>query len=138
MNSNVCATCIGRCDTSARPVDLLGPGAGPQSREVLARGANPVVRAASPCPRDITPRDGVVPLLSSPGVRREKRFEALGVGRHLTDDPPSAGQICDALFHVASHPQIRLRLNVIRDELRRVGGPGHAADAVEDAATGRW
>ena len=67
-----------------------------------------------------------------------EQLEALGVGRHLTDDPPSAGQICDALFHVASHPQIRLRLNVIRDELRRVGGPGHAADAVEDAATGRW
>jgi hypothetical protein len=25
-----------------------------------------------------------------------------------------------------------------RDELHNVGGPGHAADAVEDVASGRW
>ena len=33
---------------------------------------------------------------------------------------------------------MRLRLNVIRDELQCVGGPCHAADAVEDAANGLW
>jgi MGT family glycosyltransferase len=52
------------------------------------------------------------------------QLDALGVGRHLTNDPPSPGEIRDAILGVASDPQIRLRLNVIRDELHRVGGPG--------------
>jgi hypothetical protein len=29
-------------------------------------------------------------------------------------------------------------INIIRDEIRRDGGPVRAADAVEDVATGRW
>jgi hypothetical protein len=33
---------------------------------------------------------------------------------------------------------VRLRINIIRDEIRRDGGPVRAADAVQDVATGRW
>jgi MGT family glycosyltransferase len=66
------------------------------------------------------------------------QLEAIGVGRHLTADPPAPAEIRDAILAVAADPQIRLRLAAIREELRSVGGPGHAADAVEDAATGRW
>ncbi len=66
------------------------------------------------------------------------QLEAIGAGRHLTDDPPAPAEIRDALLGVASDPQIRLRLDAIREELHRVGGPGHAADAVEDVTTGRW
>jgi MGT family glycosyltransferase len=66
------------------------------------------------------------------------QLEAIRAGRHLTADPPAAAQIRDAILGVASDPQIRLRLDAIREELHRVGGPGHAADAVIDMATGRW
>lgn len=66
------------------------------------------------------------------------QLQAIGVGRHLAADPPSPREIRDAILDVTSDSQIRLRLNAIRDELHRVGGPGHAADAVEGAATGRW
>jgi MGT family glycosyltransferase len=66
------------------------------------------------------------------------QLEAIGVGRHLTADPPTPDQIHDAILEVAADPQIRLRLDGIREELHRVGGPRHAADAVEDVATGRW
>jgi MGT family glycosyltransferase len=59
------------------------------------------------------------------------QLEAIGVGRHLRADPPSPSEIRDAVLEVAADPQVRLRLNAIRDELHRVGGPGHAADAVE-------
>jgi MGT family glycosyltransferase len=66
------------------------------------------------------------------------QLERIGVGRHLRNDPPSASEIRDAILDVAEDPQLRLRLNAIRDELHRVGGPHHAADAVEDVASGRW
>ena len=66
------------------------------------------------------------------------QLEALGVGRHLTADPPDPREIRDAIRFVATDPDIRTRLNVIRDELHSVGGPGHAADAIEDVVTGRW
>jgi MGT family glycosyltransferase len=59
------------------------------------------------------------------------QLEAIGVGRHLTADPPGPAEIRDAVLEVAADPQVRLRFNAIRDELHRVGGPGHAADAVE-------
>jgi EryCIII-like glycosyltransferase len=66
------------------------------------------------------------------------QLEAIGAGRHLTGVSPSPGQIRDAFLEVAADTQIRLRLKAIRDELHRVDGPGHAADAVEDVARGRW
>lgn len=66
------------------------------------------------------------------------RLEAIGVGRHLHNDPPDADEIRGALLDVTSDPQIRLRLNAFRDEIRSSGGPAHAADAVEDVAAGRW
>jgi MGT family glycosyltransferase len=66
------------------------------------------------------------------------QLEAIRAGRHLTADPPAPAQIRDAILGVASDPQIRLRLDAIREELHRAGGPGHAADAVIDVATGRW
>jgi MGT family glycosyltransferase len=66
------------------------------------------------------------------------QLQAIGVGRHLTADPPSPAEIRTAVTDITADPQVRLRLNVIRDELHRVGGPTHAADAVEDVATGRW
>jgi MGT family glycosyltransferase len=66
------------------------------------------------------------------------QLEAIGVGRHLRADPPSASEIREAILQTAADPQVRLRLNEIRGELHLVGGPDHAADAVEDVATGRW
>ena len=66
------------------------------------------------------------------------RLEAIGAGRHLRTDPPSAPEIRKAIKEVATDLQVRLRLNEIRDELQCVGGPSHAADAVEDAANGLW
>ncbi len=66
------------------------------------------------------------------------RLETLGVGRHLTARSPSADEIRDAIAHVTTDPDVRLRIEVVRDELRGVGGPAHAADAVEDVAAGRW
>jgi MGT family glycosyltransferase len=66
------------------------------------------------------------------------QLEAIGVGRQLRADSPSASEIREALLGIAADPQVRLRLNEIRDDLHRVGGPGHAADAVEDVASGRW
>jgi MGT family glycosyltransferase len=66
------------------------------------------------------------------------QLETIGVGRHLRSNPPSTSQIRDAILNVAQDPQVRLRLNTIRDELHRVGGPHHAADAVEDVASDRW
>jgi MGT family glycosyltransferase len=50
------------------------------------------------------------------------QLEAIGVGRHLPADPPSAADIRDAITEMAGDPQVRLRLNAIRDELQRVGG----------------
>jgi MGT family glycosyltransferase len=66
------------------------------------------------------------------------QLEAIGVGRQLTADSPKPIEIRDAIVDVASDPQVRLRLNEIRDELHRIGGPGHAADAVEDIVIGGW
>ncbi|MDX1885454.1 macrolide family glycosyltransferase [Mycolicibacterium sp. 120270] len=65
-------------------------------------------------------------------------LETLGVGRHLTDDPPAPDDLRDATVFVATDPDVRVRINAIRDELHAVGGPAHAADAVEDVAAGRW
>jgi MGT family glycosyltransferase len=66
------------------------------------------------------------------------QLEAIGVGRHLRTDPPGPAEIRAAILEMSADPQVRLRLNAIRDELRRVGGPGHAADAVEEVAAIRW
>lgn len=66
------------------------------------------------------------------------QLEAIGVGRHLTGDSPKPVEIREAIVDVASDPQVRLRLNEIRDELHRAGGPGSAADAVEEIVTGSW
>ena len=66
------------------------------------------------------------------------QLEALGVGRHLTAASPSPDDIGDAIRHIATDPDVRKRLNGIRDELHNVGGPSHAADAVEDVAAKRW
>jgi UDP:flavonoid glycosyltransferase YjiC (YdhE family) len=65
------------------------------------------------------------------------QLEAIGVGRHLRSDPPNPGEIRDAILAVTDQP-VRLRINIIRDEIRRDGGPVRAADAVRDVATGRW
>jgi MGT family glycosyltransferase len=66
------------------------------------------------------------------------QLESIGVGRHLTADSPTPPEIRDAIGQTAADPQVRLRLNEIRDELHRAGGPDHAADAVEDVAGARW
>jgi UDP:flavonoid glycosyltransferase YjiC (YdhE family) len=64
-------------------------------------------------------------------------LEAIGVGRYLRADLPRPPEIGEAILGIAADPMMRLRLNEIRDELHRVGGAGHAAQAVEDAASGR-
>jgi MGT family glycosyltransferase len=83
-----------------------------------------------------------VPMVAMPQAvdqpSNAEQLEAIGAGRHLSADAPTPGQIREALLDVVADPQIRLRLNAIRDELHRVGGPCHAAEAVEDVATGRW
>ncbi|WP_163700954.1 macrolide family glycosyltransferase [Mycolicibacterium agri] len=66
------------------------------------------------------------------------RLEELGVGRHLTADPPGPDELRDAILSVATDPGVRSRVDAIRDELHAVGGPVPAADAVEDVAAGRW
>jgi MGT family glycosyltransferase len=66
------------------------------------------------------------------------RLEVLGVARHLRADSPSPAEIRDAIRYVATDLEIRHRLDAICGELHRVGGPGHAAEAVEDVAAGRW
>lgn len=66
------------------------------------------------------------------------RLEHIGVGRHLKAHLPTPVEIRDALLAVTSDPQVRLRVNAVWDEIHAGGGPAHAADAVEDVATGRW
>jgi MGT family glycosyltransferase len=66
------------------------------------------------------------------------RLETIGVGGRLRSDPPDAGDIRAAVLGLAADRQTRLRLDAIRAEMHRDGGPGHAADAVHDVATGRW
>ncbi|MCV7416861.1 oleandomycin glycosyltransferase [Mycolicibacterium litorale] len=66
------------------------------------------------------------------------QLEAAGIGRHLRADPPTPQEIREAIIGLASDPVVRLRLNSIREETRRHGGPAHAADAVEQVADGRW
>ncbi|MBU9762736.1 oleandomycin glycosyltransferase [Mycobacterium sp. TNTM28] len=66
------------------------------------------------------------------------RLEAVGVGCHLSDPLPSARQIRDAVRSVATSPTVRATLDAVRTEVRSHGGPGHAADAVEDITAGRW
>ncbi len=62
------------------------------------------------------------------------KLETLGVGRHLTADLPSPTEIRDAIRYVATDPDVRQRIDAIRDELHSAGGPTHAADAVENLA----
>lgn len=66
------------------------------------------------------------------------RLEAIGAGRHLPDRLPSAAQIRDAVLGVTGSQPIRQNLDAIRSEIHSHGGPGHAADAVEDIVAGRW
>lgn len=66
------------------------------------------------------------------------QLEALGLGRHLTIDPPSPVDLRDAIRFVATDPDVRTRIDAIRDELHALGGPGNAADAVENVAAGTW
>ena len=66
------------------------------------------------------------------------QLAALGVGVHLTSDPPAPDELRAALLGVAGDPDVRRRLDTVRDDLHRNGGPGHAADAVEDVAAGTW
>ncbi|MFV8054366.1 nucleotide disphospho-sugar-binding domain-containing protein [Mycobacterium sp. 48b] len=66
------------------------------------------------------------------------RLETIGAGRHLPDHLPGVDAICDAALGVATDQQIRLALDTIRAEIHAQGGPGHAADAVEDIAAGHW
>jgi MGT family glycosyltransferase len=66
------------------------------------------------------------------------QLAALGVGVHLTSDPPAPDELRSALLGVAGDPDVRRRLDTVRDDLHRHGGPGHAADAVEDVAAGTW
>ena len=44
------------------------------------------------------------------------QLEALGVGRHLTGDPPDPREIGDAIRCVATDPDVRTRIDAIRDE----------------------
>jgi MGT family glycosyltransferase len=66
------------------------------------------------------------------------QLAALGVGVHLTSDPPSPDELRAALLGVTGDPDVRRRLDTVRDDLHRNGGPQHAADAVEDVAAGTW
>ena len=66
------------------------------------------------------------------------QLAALGVGVHLTSEPPAPDELRAALLGVAGDPDVRRRLDTVRDDLHRHGGPGHAADAVEDVAAGTW
>lgn len=63
---------------------------------------------------------------------------SLGVGVHLTEDPPTAATLREAVLGVVDDAAVRSRLATIADELHAVGGPGRAADAVVDAAARRW
>jgi len=67
-----------------------------------------------------------------------EQLAAIGVGVHLASDPPSPDDLRTALLGVAGDPDVRYRLDAISAELRRDGGPNHAADTVEDVATGTW
>ncbi len=44
----------------------------------------------------------------------------------------------NAIRYVATDTGIRSRIDAIRDDLHAVGGPIHAADAIEGAAAGTW
>lgn len=66
------------------------------------------------------------------------RLETIGVGRHLPDHLPGVDAIRNAVLGVAADRQVRMNLDAIRGEIHGHGGPGHAADAVEDIAAGRW
>jgi MGT family glycosyltransferase len=66
------------------------------------------------------------------------QLAAIGVGVHLTSDPPTPDELRTALLGVAGDPDVRARLDTVRAELHRHGGPEHAADAVEDVAAGTW
>ncbi len=66
------------------------------------------------------------------------RLETIGVGRHLSDLRPGADEIRDAVLGVVADRQIRRNLDTIRAEIHAHGGPGHAANAVEDIAAGYW
>ena len=66
------------------------------------------------------------------------QLATLGVGVRLASDPPSPDELRAALVGVTDDPGVRKRLDVIRAELHRDGGPGRAADAVEDVAAGSW
>ncbi|MDT5103806.1 MAG: hypothetical protein QOI25_1319 [Mycobacterium sp.] len=65
-----------------------------------------------------------------------EQLAAIGVGVHLASDPSPPDDLRAALLGV--DPDVRWRLDAISAELRRDGGPDHAADAVEDVATGTW
>ncbi|WP_454788134.1 macrolide family glycosyltransferase [Mycolicibacterium lutetiense] len=83
-----------------------------------------------------------VPMVAMPQAvdqpTNAARLETIGVGRHLADHLPSVTEIRDAVLGVAADQQIRTNLDAMRDEIRAHGGPGHAADAVEDVIAGRW
>lgn len=66
------------------------------------------------------------------------QLEAIGVGRHLRANCPSPDEIRSAVLELAADAAVRWRLDAIRTETRRRGGVSHAADAVEEVATGRW
>ncbi|MCW2561418.1 MAG: oleandomycin glycosyltransferase, partial [Mycobacterium sp.] len=66
------------------------------------------------------------------------QLATLGVGVHLASDPPSPDELRAALVGITDDPGVRNRLDAIRAELHRDGGPDHAADAVEAVAAGSW
>jgi UDP:flavonoid glycosyltransferase YjiC (YdhE family) len=66
------------------------------------------------------------------------QLEAIGACRHLRADPPSPAQIRAAILELSDDPRVLLRVNTIRDQIRREGRPARAADAVADVAERRW
>ncbi len=66
------------------------------------------------------------------------KLQELGVGIHLTDDPPSAAALRDALVTAATDPAVAARATELRTELQAGGGPDGAADAVEQVLAGTW
>ena len=66
------------------------------------------------------------------------QLAAIGVGVHLTSNPPAPDELRTALLGVAGDTDVRARLDTVRADLHRHGGPEHAADAVEDVAAGTW
>lgn len=76
-----------------------------------------------------------VPMVAVPQAADQfmnaDRLVSLGVARRLDADDASPLALREALLAVADDPGVRERLTALREEARREGGTGRAADLVE-------